>query len=240
MSSQDAIFQDFTDALWTANDEVALRNVAHRAASSLGFKWFAYLGLHENETVWISNYPRNWIERYFEQGYEAIDPIVVNARKQKRAFAWDSEKRAGGHSSEQARFFKEARDFNIGSGLTIPIRSGSGQITALTLANDGRLIEAEKVLSAAHEMVELMGLYYHARVAASLKASRVHAEVQLSQREVQCLTWAARGKTVAETADILGVTARTVTFHQEHARAKLGAGNITQAVAIALRRGLIR
>jgi LuxR family transcriptional activator of conjugal transfer of Ti plasmids len=240
MSSQEAIFQDFTDALWAASDEVSLRNVAHRAASSLGFKWFAYLGLHENETVWISNYPRNWIERYFEQGYEAVDPIVVNARKQKRAFAWDSEKRAGGHSSDQARFFKEARDFKIGSGLTIPIRSGSGQVTALTLANEGKLIDAEKVLVSASEMIELMGLYYHARVAASLKASRIHHEAQLSQREVQCLTWAARGKTVAETSDILGLSARTITFHQENARTKLGAGNITQAVAVAVRRGLIR
>jgi DNA-binding response OmpR family regulator len=54
--------------------------------------------------------------------------------------------------------------------------------------------------------------------------------VALNDREVETLTWAARGKTSAEVAQILGLTKRTVDFHIENARTKLGAATRTEAV----------
>jgi DNA-binding response OmpR family regulator len=47
--------------------------------------------------------------------------------------------------------------------------------------------------------------------------------VDMSDREVEALTWAARGKTSAEIALILGLSKRTVDFHIDNARIKLGA-----------------
>jgi DNA-binding response OmpR family regulator len=47
--------------------------------------------------------------------------------------------------------------------------------------------------------------------------------VDMSDREVEALTWAARGKTSAEIAVILGLSKRTVDFHIDNARIKLGA-----------------
>ena len=52
----------------------------------------------------------------------------------------------------------------------------------------------------------------------------------LNDREVEVLTWAARGKTSVEIAQILGLTKRTVDFHIDNARAKLGAATRTEAV----------
>jgi hypothetical protein len=43
------------------------------------------------------------------------------------------------------------------------------------------------------------------------------------------LTWVARGKTSAEIAQILGLTKRTVDFHTDSARGKLGAATRTEA-----------
>ena len=53
--------------------------------------------------------------------------------------------------------------------------------------------------------------------------------VDLNDREVEVLTWVARGKTSAEIAQILGLTKRTVDFHTDNARAKLGAATRTEA-----------
>ena len=53
----------------------------------------------------------------------------------------------------------------------------------------------------------------------------------LAKREIETLTWAARGKTSAEIAQILGLSKRTVDFHIENARSKLGVVTRTQAVA---------
>src|ERR1700691_182704 len=54
--------------------------------------------------------------------------------------------------------------------------------------------------------------------------------VALNEREVEVLTWAARGKTSAEIAKILGLTKRTIDFHIDNAREKLGAATRTEAV----------
>jgi DNA-binding NarL/FixJ family response regulator len=51
----------------------------------------------------------------------------------------------------------------------------------------------------------------------------------LNDREVEVLTWVARGKTSAEIAQILGLTKRTVDFHTDNARSKLGAATRTEA-----------
>lgn len=239
MSSQEVLFQNFTDALWTANDELALRNVAERVASELGFRWFAYLGLHEAQTVWISSYPRPWISRYSEQKYERLDPVLISARRQNRAFAWSGEGQQKLRGTALNRFFAEARDFEIGSGITVPIRSGFNRLTALTFATDGGAIEVNKTFAAANEVIELIALYFHARVEANLRAAHHRQDIQLSQRETQCLAWAARGKTMTETAEIVRLSPRTILFHLENARTKLDASNVTHAVAVALSRGLI-
>jgi len=54
--------------------------------------------------------------------------------------------------------------------------------------------------------------------------------VDLNDREIEVLTWSARGKTSAEIAQILDLTKRTVDFHIDNARTKLGAATRTEAV----------
>jgi DNA-binding response OmpR family regulator len=52
----------------------------------------------------------------------------------------------------------------------------------------------------------------------------------LNDREVEVLTWVARGKTSLEIAQIIGLTKRTVDFHIDNARTKLSAATRTEAV----------
>jgi DNA-binding NarL/FixJ family response regulator len=63
--------------------------------------------------------------------------------------------------------------------------------------------------------------------------------VDLNDREVEALTWVARGKTSAEIAQILGLSKRTIDFHIDNARSKLGAATRTEAVIKAADGGLI-
>ncbi|WP_346731313.1 helix-turn-helix domain-containing protein [Bradyrhizobium sp. 1] len=87
-----------------------------------------------------------------------------------------------------------------------------------------------------------MGLYFHAHVASRLDVPFVAQQLsgsELTQRERQCLAWTAQGKTVADIAVLVAISPRTVVFHLENARRKLGAASIAQCVAVALRRGLL-
>jgi DNA-binding NarL/FixJ family response regulator len=55
-------------------------------------------------------------------------------------------------------------------------------------------------------------------------------QVALSDRELECLTWSARGKTSPEIAVILSLSKRTVNFHIENACRKLNVSTRTEAV----------
>jgi DNA-binding CsgD family transcriptional regulator len=78
------------------------------------------------------------------------------------------------------------------------------------------------------------------RLARGARSAPWPNDVNLSNREIETLTWAARGKTSAEIAQILGRTKRTIDFHLDNARAKLGVANRTQAVMKAVRDRLIK
>jgi DNA-binding NarL/FixJ family response regulator len=68
-----------------------------------------------------------------------------------------------------------------------------------------------------------------ARLAGVARNQLWSKQVDLNEREVETLTWAARGKTSAEIAQILGLSKRTVDFHIDNAREKLGAATRVEA-----------
>jgi DNA-binding NarL/FixJ family response regulator len=86
---------------------------------------------------------------------------------------------------------------------------------------------------------EVLAALISARLARVGRRDSVVEGVLLARREVETLTWAARGKTSLEIAQILGLSKRTVDFHIENARAKLGVATRMQAVVKATRGQLI-
>lgn len=61
----------------------------------------------------------------------------------------------------------------------------------------------------------------------------------LTSREIEVLTWVARGKSAWEIGEILDIAKRTVDEHVQTAVKKIGAANRTNAVAIAVRDRII-
>jgi DNA-binding response OmpR family regulator len=62
-----------------------------------------------------------------------------------------------------------------------------------------------------------------ARLARVARTAIGNRAIDLTDREAETLTWAARGKTSSEIATILSLTKRTVDFHIDNARVKLNA-----------------
>jgi DNA-binding NarL/FixJ family response regulator len=79
-----------------------------------------------------------------------------------------------------------------------------------------------------------------ARLAGVARTEVFARTVDMSDRETETLTWAARGKTSAEIAVILGLSKRTVDFHIENARMKLGAATRIEAAIKAATSRLIQ
>ncbi|WP_027532132.1 autoinducer binding domain-containing protein [Bradyrhizobium sp. WSM3983] len=235
-------FQEFVDAIQTAGDENAFERVASRCAQRLGFQRFAYLRLDGDRATLISSYPKSWTSRYFDLGYQQLDPVVLRAKVERDIFSWGGVARAPAGSREQRHFFDEATTFGIRSGITVPIRGGFGRVAAFTLATSDREIDSDRTAGEWKDIVQQVGLYFHVHVSAKLEAAFAapqQGESELTQRERQCLGWTAQGKTVADIAVLVAIAPRTVVFHLENARRKLGAASIAQCVAVALRRGLL-
>jgi DNA-binding response OmpR family regulator len=77
---------------------------------------------------------------------------------------------------------------------------------------------------------DVLAALISARLARVARSTIWPKHVGLREREVEALTWAARGKTFWEIGEILGLSKRTVEFHLENARRKLGVATRTQAL----------
>jgi DNA-binding NarL/FixJ family response regulator len=76
---------------------------------------------------------------------------------------------------------------------------------------------------------DMLEMIINARVAGVARNDVWPRRVMLNDREIEVLTWVARGKTSAEIADLIGLSKRTVDFHLDNARMKLGAATRTEA-----------
>lgn len=77
----------------------------------------------------------------------------------------------------------------------------------------------------------------HAEVSAPLRAPS--AVGQLTAREVQCVRWAAAGKTNTEIGMILSLSVSTVRFHLRNAGVKLGASSRSRTIQLATGHGFL-
>jgi DNA-binding response OmpR family regulator len=105
-------------------------------------------------------------------------------------------------------------------------------LTALTDRDNelkGRRLGADDYVTKPIDF-DVLATIITARLAGVARAGLWPKLIELNDREVETLTWAARGKTSAEIAEILGITKRTVDFHVDNARTKLGAPTRTAAV----------
>ena len=76
---------------------------------------------------------------------------------------------------------------------------------------------------------DMLEMIINARLASVARNEMWPKLAMLSDREIETLTWVARGKTSAEIADLIGLSKRTVDFHLDSARIKLGASTRTEA-----------
>lgn len=226
------VFQDFVEGIRTSEDANALRSATAKALAALDFHCFAYFVLSKPNAGGgevLSTYPQAWLDRYAEQKYEWIDPVVNTVRAFDVPFEWD--KAPANPSSAQRQLFDEAAQFGIRCGFVIPFREPGHPIAAMSIVAGEPSVVFQRSIQANRPTLQLMAVFVHLHARRILTAGRVVAGVRLSHRELECLRWAARGKSAWEIGCILGIARRTAAFHLENAKAKLGVRTICQAVA---------
>jgi DNA-binding CsgD family transcriptional regulator len=194
--------------------------------------------LDETSDFSLNGFPQAWLDHYSTHKYYRIDPLVNHCSRKIVPVEWDHRFFV---KPTAARLYEEAREFGITRGVTFPIHSPGVEVAMLTLifheqhenAGDDHwtmLGKGQLFACHLHEAFKKMGIM---RKQAGLEIK------PLTDREKQCLLWAAEGKTSWEISQILNITERTVVFHMANAAEKVGAVNRRQAVARAIMMSLI-
>ena len=130
-----------------------------------------------------------------------------------------------------------ARALGITGGLCVPV-AGPGSVTGdLTLAT--RHATSEGLLNERRGSALLFSRYLYLACLPFIESMRSSCAPRLSAREIECLSWAARGKTAWETSRLLDVSEHTVVYHMRNAQAKLGAANRQHAISRSIELGIL-
>ncbi|MEP5728415.1 MAG: autoinducer binding domain-containing protein [Sulfitobacter sp.] len=182
-------------------------------------------------------YSIEWQERYIEQNYQRIDPVVIGCFQRFHPVDW----KQLDWSAKAVRVFQaEAFAYGLGNqGFSIPVRGPAGQFALFTVNHTcDDTTWATFTETHRHNLV-LIAHYLNER-ALEFEPDRTPEPTQgLSPREVDAMTLLAIGYSRAQVADNLSISEHTLRVYIESARFKLGALNTTHAVARALSRGLI-
>jgi DNA-binding CsgD family transcriptional regulator len=116
--------------------------------------------------------------------------------------------------------------------IVIPAHLSFGQIAAASFTPFDRLRDDLSALFARHS--DFLGAVTRRFLASYVNTMRtqqwIPSDCRLSKREVECLRWAAIGKTDKEISLILSLSHATVRYHVQRAGEKLNAVNRSQAV----------
>jgi DNA-binding CsgD family transcriptional regulator len=180
----------------------------------------------------ITNWPSELLALFDERQLLQNSPVAQRLRQSTLPCAFSSAELAKerGNTSAQEIFNR----FGMQNCIYFPVHDPSGNRCAVGYSGNDVSLTSQQTM-------ELMYISMHVFERLTLIGSIDSKPVEtLSQRESDCLNWTAAGKTSVEIASILDLSEHTVNHYLNRATKKLDAVNRTQAVANALRRGLIK
>lgn len=153
------------------------------------------------------------------------DPVEGDLRRCGVPYCWLQREDAGGPARAAYR------------GLSVPIQALGELEGCFTLAT--RRPAAASELDAARAMALLFSRYLYLACLPHIGEFRRSHSPQLRPREVECLSWAARGKTTWEIGRVLDISEHTVVYHLRNAAEKLQAVNRQQAITKSIQLGIL-
>lgn len=181
----------------------------------------------------------NWTadgERWWENGRLALSsPIPRACRYESQPFWCNAH---GAFTISRNKYLEELSfsDFEqfskARSTIVVPAHLSFGQIAAASYSPRDRAREDLSDLFAEHgDFLGALTRRFLASYVGTMRTRQwIPSDCRLSKREVECLRWAAIGKTDKEISLILSLSHATVRYHVQRAGEKLNAVNRSQAV----------
>ncbi|MCB1428046.1 MAG: LuxR family transcriptional regulator [Nitratireductor sp.] len=183
-----------------------------------------------------TTYPADWMQTYLVRNYAQVDPVFLEGFKRTQPFFWED---LDATSPKVAEFFETAAGFGVSiSGYSVPVIDRVGRRAFISYnSREAPDIWREKV-GRLNPVLVALAERLHDKALQEMQVDQVKA--LLSPREIECLSWIARGKDASMISEILEISEFTVRDYLKAARLKLGCNSIAQAIYEASRLGLIK
>ncbi|MDB5698605.1 MAG: hypothetical protein JWN69_1409 [Alphaproteobacteria bacterium] len=236
--------QQFVRGFNLATNEDGLCGLLGEAAEWLGFERFAMthhvdMARLPSDAIHLLNYDQDWMEIVVERRYFIDHPIHKASTKTAVGFLWSDVGKMITLTERQKKTLERGRPFGLGEGFTIPVHvpgeyRGSCSFAARSLDN---------LVPDALPIAQLIGTFaFEAarRIVRDRRSDQFSGQVpDLTDRQLDCITLAARGKTDWEIGRILGISQATAHEHIESARKRYSVSKRMQLVIRALADGQI-
>lgn len=245
MDSNDYLLLDQYESLLTSENLDDLANRCKILTNSLGFENYAYyshIKLPDGKIFQyiFSDYPDQWVSNYLAAGYITIDPVVEYCfySNSTTPLFWDE---TNFDTPKRKELIKEAKGYGIASGLSIPLRGAKNEVALFSGTNPFNDMECRLRYSQCAGDMYVMSSYLHESIRNLVYTKELHNDrpPELTRKEIECLLWWGDGKSANEISGIIGITPRTVRFHLDNVKMKLGVQTKGQVIAKAYFLGLI-
>jgi len=233
---------DFMSSILSCKSSEALQKSLSAASKRLGFETFvAGVQLVQPDGSLahhlVSGYPEKWQAIYAQQGYIWKDPTVAHCQMSTEPLVWTEKTFMEGDAMPM---LEEAKSFGLSHGVSAAIHESKGATKSMiSLVRDQALGEPAAGIAAAAQVLASCTHFVVINIARDALNPIPAEPVRLTPQELACLRWVSQGKTAWEVGRILSISEPTVVFHLKNVMRKLDASNRPQALAIAIRMGLI-
>lgn len=234
-----AVVQDFIASSSKLNDMASLRLSIDESCRELGFTYFAIVhhirfGRPSTDKVRLSNYPLEWLGRLRENEHFQ-EPVLKAAERTSTGFLWSRLDEYVPMGEAELKYMHRAARYGLAEGFTVPNHVPGETFGSCHFAVSRRSdFPAESVPAA-----QSLGCFGFEAARQLIGKEQQPSEdyviaAPLTDRQRDCVLFAARGKSDSVIAQLLNLHPSTVNEHIEAAKRRYSVATRTQLVVRAL------
>jgi DNA-binding CsgD family transcriptional regulator len=243
----ESLTRDFTAAIDVAPNMNVAMDMLMDVVRILGFPMVCYSYMPTtrlSDGRWV---PPPLLTRGYPPGWDAAwdrhrcnDPYYHACFDGSLAIDWSAIQVREDLTSQERDSWHYLADKQLHKGVTVPIHLPGRRFAFVSVLSDAGDGEWNDLLRTTKETLFVVAHHFHtASFHRFQNPFPQRRACDLSARELECLKWAAHGKTADEIASIIDRSVETVRVHLKRAGVKLDASNRAHAVAKACYMGLI-
>lgn len=238
------VVQQFVGECETIGDMASLREAIAECSRELGFNYFAIVhhirfGRPSTDKVRLSNYPLEWLAK-LRENENFKEPVLKAAERTSSGFLWSRLEEHVHLGPAERQYMERAARHGLAEGFTVPNHVPGETFGSCHFAVN----RPERLPHSNLPAAQALGAFAFEKARQMLQVNRQPSEdyvipAPLTERQRDCVLFAAKGKSDSVIAQLLDIRPRTVNEHIEAAKRRYSVATRTQLIVRALFRSEI-